>query len=111
MSRIKTDLLAEGMVVANDVKNIDNMLLIPAGCSLTARQIDILQAWGVAEIDVQSSPAIEDADPLTKLPPELVDRMAAEIKSLFWRPDEANPVFVEIFKVMLRRQARKAAGK
>lgn len=99
------------MVVATDVKNIDNMLLIPAGCSLTLRQIEILQAWGVSEIDVQSSAAIEEADPLTKLAPELVAQMAAEIRSLFWQPDDTNPVFGEIFRVMLRRQARRAFGK
>jgi hypothetical protein len=69
MPRIKTESLQEGMVVSCDVKNIDNMLLIPAGCNLTERQINILQAWGVAEIDIQDSKALEDADPLAKLAP------------------------------------------
>lgn len=100
-----------GMVVATDVKNIDNMLLIPTGCSLTERQINILQAWGVGEIEVQGSEIAEDADPLAALPPEAVAKMSAEVKSLFWQPDESNPVFGEIFKVMLRRHARRVAGK
>ena len=52
MSRIKTEQLKEGMVVVTDVKNMDDMLLIPAGAKLTSRQIGILQSWGVLEIDV-----------------------------------------------------------
>jgi hypothetical protein len=99
------------MVVESDVKNIDDMLLIPAGCNLTERQINILQAWGVVEIDIQCTPALEQSDPLAKLPPEAVEKLAAEVKSLFWQPDDANPIFAEIFKVMLRRHAIKAALK
>jgi hypothetical protein len=111
MPRIKTDSLQEGMVVANDVKNIDNMLLIPSGCNLTERQIDILQAWGVAEIDIQSTSAVEDADPLAKLSPEEVAKLTDEVRSRFWQPDDANPVFAEIFALILRRRAYKACLK
>ena len=111
MPRIQTDALKEGMVVACDVKNIDNMLLIPEGCALTERQINILQAWGVAEIEVQNSQAIEDPNPLAKLAPEEIAKLAAEIQSLFWEPDTSNSVIAEILKVILQRRARKAAGK
>jgi hypothetical protein len=110
MPRVKTELLQEGMVVANDVKNIDDMLLIPAGCSLTERQINILQAWGVTEIEIQNSDALGDTDPLTKLTPEQFAKATAEVKSLFWKPDESNPVYEEIFKLILSRRARKIAG-
>jgi hypothetical protein len=110
MPRIKTDLLEKGMVVVTDVKNMDDMLLIPAGCALTERQISILQAWGVDEIEVLHAGDTADADPLSKLAPDVVAKMTAEIKGLFWQPDEANPVFVEICKLMLQRRARKARG-
>ncbi len=111
MPRIKIDSLQPGMVVASDVKNIDQMLLIPAGCSLTERQINILRAWGVGEIEVQGSAALEEADPLAKLPPEVVARITAEIRSRFFRPDDSNPIFVEISKLMLQRRARKSGAK
>jgi hypothetical protein len=111
MPRIKTESLREGMVVASDVKNIDHMLLIPAGCTLTGRQISILQAWGVGEIEVQSSSSVEAADPVAKLPPEVVARLTAEIRGRFFKPDDANPVFAEVFKLMLQRRARKFASK
>jgi hypothetical protein len=111
MPRIKTESLQEGMVVATDVKNMDHMLLIPAGTTLTERQINILQAWGVGEIEVQTSSSDGDVDPASKLPPEALARLTAEIRALFFKPDDANPVFAEIFKLMVQRRARKLAAK
>jgi hypothetical protein len=111
MPRIKTELLQEGMVVSSDVRNIDNMLLIPSGCTLTARQINILQAWGVTELDVQTAAATQDTDLLAKLPPEVLTRWKDELKATFWKADEADPVFAEIFKLMLRRRASRGGAK
>jgi hypothetical protein len=107
MPRVKTEDLKEGMVVAKDVKNIDDMLLLPAKCQLAGRQISILKAWGVAEIDVEASDLIENQDPLARLSPEVVAQLTAGVKARFWQADESNPVFAEIFKLMLWRQARK----
>jgi molybdopterin biosynthesis enzyme len=109
MPRVKTELLQAGMQVASDVKNIDNMLLIPAGAELTERHIGILEAWGVTDVEVQVSAGAEDADPLAKLPPEVVARLTAEIKSRFWQADESNPVYLEVVKLMLHRRAAKGA--
>lgn len=109
MPRIKTELLEEGMVVSSDVKNIDNMLLIPSGCTLTARQISILQAWGVNEIEVEASRNGDggNTDVLAKLPPEVLAKLTEELKASYWKVDEADPAFTEIFNIMLRRRARR----
>jgi hypothetical protein len=108
MPRVKTAKLKEGMVVAKDVKNIDDMLLLPAQLVLTRRQIDILQSWGVGEIDVEASDLVSDQDPIAQLSPEALAQLKAEIKGHFWQPDESNPVFAEIFQLMVERRARKA---
>ena len=105
MPRIKTELLQEGMVVSRDVKNLDHMLLIPSGCQLTARQIGILQAWGVVEIEVVSAGEAGDPDLLSRLPPEVLTKLTAELRASFWSADDADPVFTELFKIMLRRRA------
>ena len=107
MPRVKTGELKEGMVVARDVKNIDDMLLLPANSVLAGRQINNLKAWGVAEIDVEVSDLVENQDPLARLSPEVVEQLTAEIKARFWQGDESNPVVAEVFKLMLWRRARK----
>jgi hypothetical protein len=111
MPRIKTELLQEGMVVSCDVKNIDNMLLIPSGCKLTARQIGILQAWGVSQIDVATLGEGGDTDRLAKMAPEMVEKLSQEIRDTFWKVDEADPVFAELFKLLLRRRANRPVSK
>jgi len=97
------------MVVARDIKNIDGMLLAPSGCELTERQINILQAWGVTEVEVEADAKLAQAhDPLAQLPPEVLARLTADLRARFWKPDEFGPVPAEIFKLMLLRQARRS---
>lgn len=107
MPRIKTELVQEGMVVSSDVRNIDNMLLIPSGCKLTARQIGILQAWGVADIEVTAGGGGEEVDQLTTMAPEALEKLTAEVRARFWKVDDADPVFLEMFKLVMRRTANR----
>lgn len=93
------------MVVSGDVKNIDNMLLIPSGCKLTARQIGILQAWGVSNIEVVACDGTSDTDVLAKLSPEELEGLSAEVRRTFWKADDSDPVFTELFKLILQRRA------
>jgi len=108
MIRIKAEELKPGMVTARDVKNIDGMLLAPSGCQLSERQINILQAWGVAEIAVEASEEQALAcDPLAQLSPETLAQITARERARFWRPDEFGPVSAEIFRILLLREARR----
>ena len=107
MARLKTELLGAGMTVARDITNLDGILLIPAGSTLSDRQIGILQAWGVTEVEVQASEALPDADPLARLSPQEATKLRKQLRDLFWRPAESDPIFVEIFELLLRREARK----
>jgi hypothetical protein len=107
MPRIKTEQLKEGMVVVADVKNMDDMLLIPAGAKLTARQIGILQAWGVLEIDVKSADGAGNTDIFSKLPPETLAKLTTETKAIFWKWDDNDPVFAELFRLLLVRRIKR----
>src|SRR5580693_557824 len=96
------------MVVARDIKNIDGMLLAPSGCELSERQINILQAWGVTEVEVEAGEEMAKShDPLAQLPPETLVKITTELRGRFWKPDEFGPVPAAIFNLMLLRQARR----
>ena len=100
------------MKVEADVRNADDMLLIPAGCELTERHLTILESWGIADIAVAALEGMEDpADPLASLPPETLARYQAEVKSRFWQLDEGDPAAMEVFQVILRRHARRHAAR
>jgi len=96
------------MQVVSDVMNIDGMLLIPAGCELTQRQIGILQTWGVAEVEVNVAADEEESDPLANVPAETLAAWTAEVKARFWQVDESNPIFQETVRLLLLRRARRA---
>jgi hypothetical protein len=107
MPKIKTDQLKEGMVVKTDVKNLDDMLLIPSACALTPKHIKILNAWGIAEVNVESSGAAEETpNPLSKLSPEMAAKLEAELKNRFWKFDETHSIQKEVFRLALHRRAR-----
>jgi hypothetical protein len=112
MPKVKLESLQEGMVVTSDVKNMDNMLLIPAGCALTEKHINILNAWGIPEIQVQSCDNSEDSgDILQKLPPATLAKITRELQAIFWEPTDKTPIQKEVFDLMLLRAARQALGK
>ena len=108
MAKVKIEQLNKGMVVAEDVKNLDNMLLIPTGTKLTERHINILQAWGVFEVEVEvADGAAPASDPFEGLPAELLAQATADVRSRFHRLDEHEPAANEVFQVMLRRRVRR----
>lgn len=109
MLRVKADQLKEGMRVARDVKNIDGMLLVAAATELNARQVDILQSWGVTEVEIEGDANQASlCNPMARLSAEDLSRLTAELKARFWRPEEFSPVQTEIFALMLERQARRS---
>jgi hypothetical protein len=108
MPKIKTEQLQEGMVVAAEVKNMDNMLLLPAGCKLTQKHINILEAWGVPEVTIENAgQAPEPVNPLAQMSPADLARLTVQTKALFWELDLGNPVQAAVFNGVLRRRARK----
>jgi hypothetical protein len=113
MARIRTESLQPGLTVAGDVKNVDGMLLIPSGCVLTERHLNVLSAWGVTDIEVASAEGVtEETDPLAHLDPETVKQLTAELKALFWQLDETNGPAMAVFHAALRRlAARRSPGK
>ena len=107
MPKISTEALQPGMVVSADVKNMDNMLLIPVGCTIGERHIDVLQAWGILEVQVEAGgEAFESSDPLHQLPPEQVEQWRQELKDLYWQLPDDDPIQQDIFQQLLRRRAR-----
>jgi hypothetical protein len=111
MPKVKIASVREGTVVTADVKNMDHMLLIPAGCVLTETHINVLNAWGIAEVQVESSGASEVAgDILDQLSAATLDQTHKELTGIFWDPIDKSPVHAETFELAFRRKAGQIAG-
>lgn len=106
MPKIKIENLREGMVVAKEVKNMEDMLLLPVGCELRSKHIEILQSWGITDVEVQACTGFEEpVDPVQLLPQKVSARLETELRNRFWNFDPANPIQREVFQLALKRQA------
>lgn len=109
MPKLKIEQLREGMVVEVDVRNMDDMLLLPAGCELAEKHIGILEAWGVTDVQVKVKDEVADgSDPLAKLSPDESARLNQKTKEMFWQLDENVPIQMHVFNLVLRRAARRS---
>ena len=107
MPRVKIASVHEGMVVAADVKNMDHMLLIPAGCALTEKHIEICNAWGITEVQVEAGGMQDDCgDILQQVPPEVLEKVRRELTDIFWAPIAKDTLQADIFDLVLRRNVR-----
>jgi hypothetical protein len=108
VKNVKLESLQPGMVVAADVRNLDDMLLIPSGCTVTPRHLEILQAWGVAEVRIEDGEASDEVtDPLRSLSPEELARLRAELCQKFLEATEPPPAaFEELLEFLMRRRMR-----
>jgi hypothetical protein len=111
MPKVKLAIVREGMVVTADVKNMDCMLLIPAGCVLTEKHINVLNTWGIAEVQLESDATVEDSgDVLQGMPAEILEQTRSELTRIFWDPIDKSSVQAEAFDLVLRRKAGQITG-
>jgi hypothetical protein len=112
MPKVKLAALREGMVVTADVKNMDHMLLIPAGGVLTEKHINVLNAWGIAEVQIEAETAVEiSGDVLQQIPAEILEQIRSELARSFWDPIDKSSVQAEAFGLVLRRKAKQLTSR
>jgi hypothetical protein len=105
MPKVKTENLKEGMVVSADIKNLDDMLLIPSGAQLSPRHIKILMTWGINEVQVEATEdGSQSDDPMATIDPEVLEKIKAETLKVFRSLDESSKVQQEIFRLVTRRR-------
>lgn len=109
MAKLKVERLQPGMVVGLDVKNMDGMLLMPAGCELSERHILVLKTWGIPEVTVQNVEGGSGAAATPDVTHAAVSPAAVRaLKARFWAFEADNPVHQEILRCLLSRKAKGA---
>ena len=83
------------MILAADVDNAQQMLLLRKGTCLTAQNLRMLKSWGIDRLYVEL-PTNDDADS-AQTPENLID-LEQQILSRFTGPVE-NPIVSEICRV------------
>ena len=105
MSYIAVDNLKHGMIVEQDVRDINNRLLLSKGQEITEKHLRVLKIWGVAEVSVV---ATADPQPVEDKPTD-IDR-ATQIKEsmdfLFHCLDVSRPTIHDVYRIAFLHRYR-----
>jgi hypothetical protein len=102
MDLINAEDLKEEMVVAEDVKDKNGQLLLPAGLTLTSKHLEVIKSWGIAQV------AIEDGKKEEEVPldPAIIAKAEGELTPVFRYVDRKHPVMNELFTQCVTRRAK-----
>jgi len=103
--RIPIDKAEPGMEVAVDVMNVNDMLLVPKGAVLTARQIRLLKTWGVESLPVVGDEAKADGAAV-EMPSEILKTAEARVNDRFVHV-QMNDATRYIKSLAIKRTARR----
>ncbi|MCJ8499579.1 HDOD domain-containing protein [Desulfatitalea alkaliphila] len=105
MVLVKVEEVAQGMVLSEDVRDINARLLLAKGQTIEGRHLRMLKMWGVFEVAVAGS----DPDPETRgdAPDDaLADRASQAIDRSFAALDRDHPAIREVMRLALRHRPR-----
>lgn len=105
MGIVRTDNLKEGMILADDVRDMKGKLLLAKGQELEARHIRIFKIWGVTEAIVVGNAGSEE-DPESDASPELIEKIKEKTRPLFFHVDLDHPAIKEIFRLSVLFRSR-----
>jgi putative nucleotidyltransferase with HDIG domain len=100
MGYIAVENLEQGMVLSEDVRDINTRLLLSKGQKIVPKHIRILKIWGVTEVNIvgaQSDPAVV----MTTADPEQARQVQAAVDQAFKHVKLENQLLSEIYRACL----------
>ncbi len=104
---VPADDLAPGMVIAEEVRDQQGRLLVPAGTELTERHLRAFQLWGVRSVRVSGAGG---SDPVPELTPAQLAEGEAIVRARFHLHDLRHPLIAELLRLAGRREAVRLAA-
>jgi HD-like signal output (HDOD) protein len=100
MGIVHVNKLEPGMMLSEDVRDINSRLLLTKGQKIQAKHIRIFKIWGITEVGVVGQ-GQNKINAEIDFDPEKLDRIAEETKYLFKHVDLSHPVIKELFRISL----------
>jgi len=108
MPIFQTQDLKPGMILAREVQNHSDRILLPEGTVLTEKHILNLKAWGIAEADIQGEDAEFDSPPeAVKIDPQKLARAKKEVGALFCLSNQDHPAIIEFMRLSSLNRLKK----
>jgi len=106
MSLKKPQELESGMVLAADVLNLDGQTLFKAGLELEDRQIEILQMWGIPNVEIAGEQTEEELVNLDQFPPHILKKAERLVDIRFKLVKSPHPVVNTLRKFCVSQEAK-----
>jgi hypothetical protein len=106
--QVSVDDLEPGMLLAEEVRDQQGRLLVPAGAELTARHLRAFQLWGILTVRIRATNAEPDPADLP-LTPEQLSEGEALVRGRLRETDPAHPFIAELVRLCTVREARRLA--
>jgi putative nucleotidyltransferase with HDIG domain len=105
MGFIAVDSLEQGMVLSEDVRDINTRLLLSKGQKIGPKHIRILKIWGVAEVNIVGS-AEDQTLEMPAADPEKAEQIKSAIDLVFKQVNLENQTLKEIYQASLAYRLR-----
>ena len=105
MGYIAVDSLEQGMILSEDVRDINTRLLLSKGQKIVPKHIRILKIWGVTEVNIVGSAQDKDEE-MPAADPERMEHIKDAVDLEFKHLDLKHPILFEIYKGSLVHRLR-----
>ena len=101
MIAVPTDKINSGQVLAEEVRDVNNRLLLSKGHTIEAKHIRIFKIWGISEVNLVGTDQHDDAsEPL--MDPALIEQTQKSVETLFCHVDLKHPAIKEIYRIAVQ---------
>ena len=111
MGYVNIENIKPGMVLANDVKNQNGIVLLGAGNEITPKHLKIFRMWGITEVDLKD--AENDtiiAESMAEIDPLILQKAKEEARGIFYNADFEHPATKELFRLCTLRLVQQKLG-
>jgi hypothetical protein len=103
---VAVDDLEAGMTLAEDVRDQQGRLLMPAATELTERHLRAFQLWGIPGVRIRR-PGEEAETTEREVPPELLAEAEAIVQERLRHNNVSDPVIAELRRICVARVGQK----
>ena len=102
MGNVAVNELMQDMILADDIKDMNNRFLLPKDKKLKPNHIKILKIWGITEVNIKGKGSADLAD--VDIDPELAEKIYEDTKGIFNNTDLSHPAMAEIFRLSIEHR-------
>ncbi len=106
MGFVSVEELKQGMILNEDVRDINSRLLLSKGQKIAPNHLRILKIWGVAEVNVVGSPECSPTC-VQEVDPEKLQKATAAVHAVLKNLDKENKTIQEIYQSAVSYRYRK----